>query len=146
MTRREQLLTILAADARPIDPIRIMKSLFLFTQDALKHRLPAQEELFDFRPLHYGPCAPAVYGELDALDRDGLIHTIDVPGGTWKKYQITPRGAVLAPRDESGAAEHLRALRRWAEQLSFSDLLRSVYRLYPDYATNAVLSHLRPSG
>ena len=64
------------------------------------------------------------------------------PGRSWKSYTITPSGrsAVLARERDADPrlTEFLGRIVRWVGGRSFSDLLRSIYAAYPEFAVNSV--------
>ena len=64
------------------------------------------------------------------------------PGGTWLDRAITPDGMKKAEEIEKELSEpvakYLRDLVAWVQSLSFSNLVKSIYDLYPDYRKNSV--------
>ena len=54
----------------------------------------------------------------------------------------TPHGATrareLASDAPEEAVEYLRAIVKWAQSLSFSQLVSAIYRMYPDQQANSV--------
>ena len=150
MTPKEQLLCFITADDRPVDPIRIMKGLFVFTKSVEAGELPALSELFEFRPMGYGPCALDAYDALEALVDEGLVARRPVSGETWSTYIPTDKGkaaaAEVAKRAPDEIVEFLRQLREWCDKQSFTSLLRRIYHKWPEYAAKSVLPHLRPNG
>ena len=124
-------------DATPIDPLRLMKTLFVFSRQ-LNLDTP---EFYQFKPYSYGPFAREIYPDLEQLEFDGLIEAVPNPGRTWPRYRATAAGAEsVAGLDASGEwmGDHLLDVRDWATSISFRDLLRSVYQQWPDYATNSI--------
>jgi hypothetical protein len=147
MDGRTQLLGFIGANTEPTDPIRVMKGLFLFTEQAKAGRLPDAPPSFDFAPMSFGPCAPEVYRGLEELVTSGLVAQIPVPGETWSRYVITDAGRAqlqsLIPDTNTPEAQYLQTLRAWTDKLSFTELLKAVYHAYPEFAVNSVLAHLR---
>jgi len=142
MTLREQLLYYISAGEIPTDPIRIMKGLFLFTQAVNEGKLSGQEETFSFSAMSYGPCAPAVYGELQTLVHAGHVREEAVPGQSWSRYSATTNGRrearTIELKTPNEITSFLRELRAWCDAHSFSSLLKAVYEAYPDFAVNSV--------
>lgn len=127
--------------ARPLDPVRVQKALFLLSKEG---GLPAGES-YDFEAYDYGPFSSAIYRDLHQLVEDGCVKEVEVQGYNWKRYVATGRGVDRAQTQVNGFdAEHRAILRRLAEikdellGLSFDALLRRVYDLYPEYAENSV--------
>jgi hypothetical protein len=140
--RQQTLLAFLGGgDGQEIDPVRIMKGLFLFGQEAPSGWIPA-EGRYDFEPYNYGPCSFDIYADLDALQRRGYIRTTAVAGRSWQYYSLTAAG--VATLGEVVASMHPEALRYLGEirqfvmKLPFRSLLQAVYQRYPDYAVNSV--------
>ena len=85
MVKRDWLLLYLAlpstpnGDVLPIDPIRIMKGMFLFAME----EPVGPEERYKFVAYSYGQCSFKIYRELDGLEQDGYIHSSALPGRTW---------------------------------------------------------------
>ena len=150
MDRQTQILVFVASSSVPTDPIRIMKGLFLFSQRVLEGKLPPQESIFTFDARDFGPMSFDIYRELELLVQAGLVKAIPVRGETWSQFVATEKGLDEANRRlvfaDSQVVDYLTALRNWTSAISFSELLRSVYHAYPEYAKNSVLPHLRPNG
>jgi uncharacterized protein len=132
------LLLLFDGAQRPLDRVRIQKTLFLFAE---RSRAPGAEK-YDFVPYHYGPFSFDVYPDLDRLVQQGLLRVELEPAATSPRYTLTGAGD-RAVEDLRGAApperlELLRSLRDWVNERSFRALLSDVYRLYPEYAVNSV--------
>jgi hypothetical protein len=136
MDRADTLLVFIGAGSNPIDPIRIMKGLFLFSQES-----DADKKLrYKFVPYSYGPCSFDIYGDLNTLVAQGLLDRL-VSGARWPEYRVTPLGQNKA--EEAKASAHatwkeLAKYRRFVDERSFAALLREVYEKYPKYAKNSV--------
>lgn len=140
--RQETLLVFLGADNNTkLDPVRIMKGLFIFAMEAPENWLPSAAR-YNFEPYNYGPYSPDIYYDLERLERQGYVETAEVPGRSWKHYSLTPDGVKLAQGGVSAinpkVANYLRVLREFVDGLSFRQLLTAVYDKYPDYAVNSV--------
>ena len=143
MTRKNWLLLAVSGregtESTPIDPLRLMKTLFVFHQQ-LGADLVAPD-FYAFEPYSYGPFAREIYPDLDQLEYEGLIEPVANPGRTWPRYRATTRGANATAALKSDAAwmgDYLLDVRDWAMSMSFRDLLYSVYKQWPEYATNSV--------
>lgn len=150
MQPKEQLLCFIGASDKPVDPIRIMKGLFIFTKLTEQKKLPRQPRQFKFAAMSFGPCSSDVYDALEELQSEGLVKEEPVPGETWTRHVITKAGAAavakITKRESGKVLDFLRNLRKWCDKQSFSSLLKAVYRRWPKYARNSVLPHLRPNG
>ena len=140
LTRQDWLLVTLSkSPGGAMSPVQIQKSLFLFGQEAGGS---IGAEFYSFEPYDYGPFDAAICADLRRMTIDGRVRGIWSPGRSWKSYAITPSGrnAVLAlERDaDPRLTEFLGRIVRWVRGRSFSDLLRSVYAAYPEFAVNSV--------
>jgi len=120
-----------------------MKGAFLVTEALGK---AGAVRPYTFRPYHYGPFSREVYHDLDALVAEGLAERLYLPPAAYPSYCISPAGSrraeSLRTRAGSSWSDYVAALREWLDGRSFADLLRVIYRHYPQYATATVLPHL----
>jgi len=135
---RDWLLLLFDGSARPLDRVRIQKSLFLFAERSKA----IGREKYDFVPYHYGPFSFAIYPDLDRLVAQGLLRLEVETTSTSPRYGLTAAG-VSAVEDlrRSAPAERLallHSLRDWVTERSFRNLLNDLYRLYPLYAVNSI--------
>ena len=141
MTRKDWLLLAVSGregtDAAPIDPLRLMKTLFVAGQQ-LDLDSP---DFYRFVAYSYGPFAREIYPDLDQLEYEELIEAVPNPGRTWPRYRATLAGSEYAAALVDGGgleAGHLLAVRDWAVSISFRDLLRAVYQQWPEFAENSI--------
>jgi len=143
LTERQKTLILFlgTGDSGKIDPIRIMKALFLFGQETPKDWLPT-EARYDFIPYSYGPCAFEIYSDLDLLQAYGYIESTKVLGRSWNYYSLSEKGSELfvdlSKELDPRALNYLEAIRNFVSKLPFRKLLQSIYKHYPDYAKNSV--------
>lgn len=138
MDRRELVLAALAAgDGDRHDPVEVQKMFFL-----IDRKVPNEVEgpHFDFQPYNYGPFDRAVYEELEAASRDGLVRMI--PRGTWSEYELTEEGLeagreALEQLSDRGA-KYLRAASDFVRSLSFNELVSVIYKSFPEMRENSV--------
>ena len=140
--RQQLVLAFLGAgDGEAVDPIRIMKGLFVFTQEAPEDWMPKAER-YEFVPYDYGPCAFAVYSDLELLQALSYVKAQAVDGQSWSRYSLTPSGAEASARLTDGAWPAIRTylgqIREFLRGLPFHRLLPIIYRKYPDYAVNSI--------
>lgn len=123
-----------------IDPLRIIKGLFLLTKEA---PLP-QSEAYAFVPHYWGPFSKEVYDDLDNLEAEGCVKRTTVMGKSWRFAELTEKGIATAKglvKDVPKLAlSKLEASKGEATTRSFNDLLRYVYSRYPEFATNSIWS------
>lgn len=143
ITLREKtlLLFLRAGHGDELDPIRIMKGMFLFAKETPSQWLPT-ESRYEFEPYYYGPCSFEIYSDLDHLIRSGYVKTRDILGQTWKYYSLTSEGTNLANRLAKSihpdALNYLQRIREFISKVSFRQLLSVVYHAHPQYAVKTV--------
>jgi uncharacterized protein YwgA len=142
-TQAIQLLFFLGAD-RELDPIRIMKGLFLFNMKARPHWL-SQEARYTFEPYSYGPYSSQLTSDLRSLSLKGYLQSSQAQGQSWSYYRLTDKGRIAArqhePQINPRAVAYLHTLREYVSELSFKALLNAVYAMYPQYAVKSVFKY-----
>jgi uncharacterized protein len=132
------LLAISFADETGLSPVQLQKCLFLLGEE---RRSKVGREFYKFSAYNYGPFSKLVYEDAEVLASEGLV-LIDRPAGSYATYRITPRGADKA-RQIHGEADapsvgFLKGAVEWAQPLSFSELVQSIYNKFPQYRANSV--------
>jgi uncharacterized protein YwgA len=140
MRNREwALLVIAAAEGRALSPVHLQKALFLLSKNLTAAQLQ-RESLYDFRPYDYGPFDSAVYRDAESLEGDGFI-TIS-PEGRNRTYSISAQGLTEAGRLRSSldakAIGYLDHVVNWVLSQSFGDLVRAIYKSYPEMREKSV--------
>ena len=140
LTREEWLLLALSkSPGGTMSPVQIQKALFLFGQEAGGS---LGTGFYAFEPYDYGPFDAAIYVDLRRMVSLGHVRGEWSPGRSWKNYTITRHGRkaafVLENDADARLAEFLGRIVTWVRRRSFSDLLRSVYAAYPEFAVNSV--------
>jgi len=126
--------------AEPIDPIRIMKGLFLFGME----KRTELRDFYVFEPYLYGPCSFQVYNDLRELIATGDVDELTLfPFRRWSYYRLTEQGKrraqqIIAILPKALVAE-LGNVKKTVMSKSFLDLLRYVYKKYPAYATESII-------
>lgn len=148
MTRRDWLMLLIAHDTsqRGLEPVRVQKALFLLAHEG---DIPPAER-YRFVPYNYGPMSVRVYRDVAALVAAGLVEPVAVPGYTWQPVRATPAGrqhaaaleAAASPADRLGIAR-LHAIHHLVTALGFAELLETIYRRYPEFASRSVFRRRR---
>lgn len=132
------------ARPRSLEPLRIMKGLFLISQRGSGEL----HDLYAFRAYDYGPFTPDIYGDLDALAEAGLVVEESVAGRSWRTYRPSEDGLAKAERlaeiIDDGSASTLAAAYDFVATRGFLRLLRDIYAAYPDYAVNTIVKDAAP--
>jgi len=135
------LMVFLEANTKGLDPIRIMKGLFLYCMEAPKEWDPPNGK-YEFKPYDYGPFSQQIYSDLRELISLGLINAKEVPGYNWSFYSLTTEGEKISKKisreKNPDAVEYLKEIREFVKSASFHNLLVAIYKDYPDFAVNSV--------
>jgi len=123
-----------------IDPIRIMKGLFLFKME-LKNKL---KNFYNYIPYLYGPCSFEIYEDLIELQLKGIVDSYFHPLQRWSYYRLTEKGQTyvksLIKEAPTEFLEKLKTIKIKVTSLSFLELLKDIYKKYPEYAQNSVIN------
>jgi len=140
MNRKDwTLLAISFARGEPLSPVQLQKTLFLLGETLASAVGP---DFHHFEPYNYGPFSRTVYDDVTQLASDGLVRMDCQPGRSWVEYAATPEGleqaAELKKAASGTALAYLEAVVGWARSLSFQQLVRAIYKLYPEQRANSV--------
>ncbi len=117
--------------------MQIQKLFFLIDREAA-HLLDGPH--FNFRPYDYGPFDDAVYSGLEHLSRHDLV-TIG-EAGRYRVYSLSPEGYRVGTEKLAELPENVRTylvdLAGWLRRMSFTQLVSTIYRRYPDMKANSV--------
>jgi hypothetical protein len=139
MKREDWLLLALAcADDSGLSPVQLQKVLFV-----LGREMPniAGDRYYEFNPYHYGPFDANVYRDATWLSVQGLV-SVSTDESALRHYSITHLGQARASKLRGGATaaalDYLTRVVAWAQGLSFSQLVKSIYAHYPETSVNSV--------
>lgn len=142
LTNREwTLLAIALAEGKPLSPVQLQKSVFLFGK-----QMPevVSEDFYDFAPYNYGPFCSDVYADVEVLAQEGLATIITPVNRKYSEYCATPEGiskgrelVELLPGQAVGRAQ---TIVDWVRKQSFKSLVSAVYEEYPDYKVNSIFA------
>ena len=139
MNRSEILLAGLAAGGEnaTYTPVQVQKLFFLLDREAA----PALGgPFFNFVPYDYGPFDQAVYAGLDDLARRDLAFIQNT--GRYRVYGLSRSGQSEGTRILAGLQPRTRDyvvnVANWVRQLTFQQLVASIYKKYPDMKANSV--------
>ena len=136
MEKREWLLLSIREG---IQPIQLQKLLFKFAKEADA----PQQELYDFEPYNWGPCSFEIYDDLGTLRLEDLVES--VPSGRgWNAYRLTDKGKGVEQELRQKADDKLQGRLdekyRYVTSRTFDELLKDVYKDYPDFATKSLFN------
>lgn len=140
MEKKDFLLLVVAAgDGRPLTPVQLQKTLFVIDRAKLPE---TPRPYYEFEPYHYGPFDKDIYSDADLLGKEGSVAHLPSDRGTWIDTVITPDGSLKAASLKKNlspqSAKFIDDVVRWAQSLTFTDLLRAIYDKFPEYRANSV--------
>lgn len=139
MERHEIILAALSAGGEnaTFTPVQVQKLFFLLDREAA-HLVDGPH--FNFTPYDYGPFDRAVYDGLDSLAQQNLARVQNT--GRYRVYTLSQKGfqqgaAKLGELPEA-ARHYVANVAQWVRQLSFEQLVASIYNRYPEMKANSV--------
>lgn len=139
MERADILLAGLAAGGEnaTFTPVQVQKLFFLLDREA-SHLI--QGPYFNFSPYDYGPFDRSVYDGLDALARSNLVRVQST--GRYRVYSLSQagyqEGAARLNALSAATRAYIANVANWVRQLSFEQLVASIYNRYPEMKVNSV--------
>jgi uncharacterized protein len=139
MERDDLLLAALAAagENAPFTPVQVQKLFFLLDREA-SHLVDGPH--FHFTPYDYGPFDRAVYDGLESLAQRNLAHVQST--GRYRVYALSQpgfqRGTAALNALSAPARTYIANVTNWVRQLSFEQLVASIYNRYPEMKANSV--------
>jgi uncharacterized phage-associated protein len=134
------LLVIASARGKPLSPVQLQKTLFLIGKNVTAEKRHSRK-FYRFLAYDYGPFDRTIYDDADELRNEGLI-LIHPETGSFRNYIALPAGIqraeTLRAELDPNIREYLDGVVAWARSLSFNDLIRSIYRRYPETKVNSV--------
>lgn len=137
MKRTDLLLKIImAAEGTPLTPVVMQKVTFLLGNE-FPQELP--DDYYQFEKYAYGPFCMEIYRDAEALQRDGLVLISRNERGGWKEYSASFKAATFQLNSiPEHISRYIDETVNWARGLSFQELVRNIYKRFPDYRVNSV--------
>lgn len=138
MNRSEFVLTVLAAyPDSAYDPVQVQKLFFLIDE-----KIPqlVGGRYFDFIAYHFGPFDKQIYVALEKLSSEGYI---EIEGASKNRmYRLTNLGKEKGGENyktlPSNVRDYIAKLSDFVRRLSFTELVSTIYKVYPDMKKNSV--------
>lgn len=140
--RKDVLLAALAlSDNRSLTPVQVQKAMFLISAEA---KQVAPHHFYSFEKYNYGPFCADIYSDLTDFEGKELLVVDQLPNRKVRTYRLTDHGAKVAATSQANLnpklIRYLNSVVEWVTSLSFPDLVREIYRKYPEYRENSVFS------
>lgn len=140
MNKEEVVLTVMSVSkGASYSPAQLQKLLFLIDKGISPN---IGGPFFNFVPYHYGPFDKEIYSILDILNTKDLVDIDLTSNNRLKQYRLTiegqKEGEALISNLDLKIVGHLKALDEFVRSLSFKDLLRTIYKAYPEMKVNSI--------
>lgn len=134
------LLALYFGGGRGLSPVQLQKSLFLLAMEVAEVR----PNFYEFVPHNYGPFSKQIYADAERMAAFGLV-AIERDPQSYATFLITASGQIriaqIQPYIPARASNYLERAVQWAQQQSFSGLVRAIYEKYPAYRVNSVFQY-----
>ena len=139
LSRKELVLAALSpANKEPFEPVHVQKLFFLIDKKAGLGR-----EYYNFEPYDYGPFDKQVYCDLEDLADEGKI-TIAFNDWGQRQFMLTDEGLEEGEsalnKIEEETRDYITTLSDFVRNLSFAELVSTIYRAFPEMKENSVFA------
>ncbi len=135
ISRSDILLAIIAAGStRGLSRVFVQKVVFLVSEE-FKGKLSA--DFYDFDKYHYGPFSRDVYLDAEMLNDSGCI---SIRTGEYRRddlYKIEENCRLSDIKLPMELQQYIENTVDWVKDMSFAELVRAIYFLYPEYQENS---------
>ena len=137
--RSDFLLAIVAAaKGKALSRVHLQKVAFLVSEE-FKGRLP--KDFYTFDKHNYGPFCIDIYNDVEMLHYWGWIQIERGKEPRYDSYSISRSLKPLEIQMESEIQHYIRETVNWVADMSFGEIVRAVYWLFPEYRENSVFSY-----
>ena len=131
VSRSDILLAIIAAaNGKELSRVHLQKVAFLVSEE-FKGSLPA--DFYTFDKYDYGPFCIEIYNDTTMLEYWGRIQTKRGAEGNDERYAISEDVSFDGLQLDDDIKQYIKSTVAWVEDMSFGQLVRAVYRLYPEF-------------
>lgn len=117
--------------------IKLMKELFVLGQTI------KPSNFYEFVPYLYGPCSFELYEDLETLTQERLIDIFDEYRDGHGLYSLTKKGIEKSKKFfnslDKDTSDKISQIKSELNHLSFLDLLKKIYKEYPDFAKKSMV-------
>ena len=133
--RSDILLAIVAAAKPPgLGRGHLQKAAFLVGDEYPSLSLT---NYYEFEKGQFGPFAAAVYSDAETLDKNNHINIVPRNDPGQSLYELTEKGQGKRIYLPEGMTRSIEDIVKWIEPMGFSELVRAIYLLYPEYLENS---------
>ena len=139
VSRSDILLAILAAaNEKELSRVQLQKVAFLVSEE-FKGRLSA--DFYTFDKHNYGPFSIDIYNDTEMLHYWGWIHINPGAERRHDTYSIAEPFDLDGLPIDNDIKTFIRRTVAWVEGMSFGEIVRAVYWLFPEYRENSIFNY-----
>lgn len=139
VSRSDILLAILAAaDGNELSRVQLQKVTFLVSEE-FKGRLP--QDFYQFDKHNFGPFCIDIYDDTEMLHYWGWIHIKAGAERRFDTYSIAEPINIDGLQLDADIKQFIKDTVAWVVEMSFGEIVRAVYRLYPEYRENSIFKY-----
>jgi len=135
------LLALYYAGDKGLSPVQLQKSLFILGEN-LPKLINDKLEYYHFTPYNYGPFDVNIYNDALDLSKKRLINIQYSLDKSYPDYVVTEDGLKIAKEINKTISKeitnYLEKIIFWIKDLSFYDLLKIIYKSYPQFKIKSV--------
>ena len=131
VSRSEILLAIIAAaDGKELSRVHLQKVAFLVSEE-FKGRLPS--DFYTFDKYDYGPFCIDIYNDTEMLHYWGRIRIKPSDEGSEERYTASKDVSFDGLQLDEDIKRYIKNTVDWVADMTFGQLVRAVYKLYPEF-------------
>lgn len=139
VSRSDILLAIIAASAgRELSRVQLQKVAFLVSEE-FQGRLP--EDFYTFDKHNFGPFCIDIYDDTEMLHYWGWIHIKAGAERRFDTYSIAEPINFDGLKLDEDIKAYIKDTVTWVVEMSFGEIVRAVYRLFPEYRENSIFKY-----
>ncbi len=139
VSRSDILLAIIAAaDGKELSRVQLQKVAFLVSEE-FRGRLP--DDFYTFDKEKFGPFCIDIYDDTEMLHYWGWISVTPGAQPRLDTYSIAEQVNPDGSRIDEDINEDIKDTVAWVVDMSFGEIVRAVYRLFPEYRENSVFDY-----
>lgn len=139
VSRSDYLLAIIvAADGKELSRVQLQKVAFLVSEE-FKGRLP--EDFYTFDKEKFGPFCIDIYTDTEMLHYWGWIHIKPGEEPRFDRYSIAEQVDLDRLQFDEDIKKFIKDTVAWVVDMSFGEIVRAVYRLFPEYRENSIFAY-----
>ncbi|MGB6063953.1 MAG: hypothetical protein WBG50_04040 [Desulfomonilaceae bacterium] len=138
MPRQDWLLEVLkSAEGECLSPVQLQKILYVLGRECQGQVGPEYDH---FTHYNYGPFSTEIYHDLESPTLGRSVKAISRRGQRWREYAITEEGVRRAEASDipDNIRVYIKKVVDWARPLSFDQLVRAIYKKYPETRENSI--------